>query len=546
MSVPTALPRSTDSAEASSREDRRALLAALQPAFDGLATTYELAGGEHKRRTYLDSAASNLRLRPAARVMRQALGHYANTHSKLHFGAHVMTRAYEQSHEAILDFVGANPDVYTAVFCGHGVTAGLNRMARQLLPSPGRHGQEGARDVVITTMMEHHANDLPHRKHAREVVHVPLETDPGGQAGRVDMQALEGAIQEHADRLAYVAITSASNVTGVANPVREIARLAHEAGARVVVDAAQSAAHMPIPIYDESTGHALDVVCLSGHKIYAPGSPGVIVARRELFEGREPQTVGGGIVSRVETGSYQITDRLPEREEAGTPNLPGAFLLAATLRILSRVGMDVVERHERELTQRALTRFSDIDGLTLYGSPDLEVAERIGVITFNLDALPHGLVAAALNDYFGIAMRNECFCAQPFVRQLLGRAGEAAAPVPSGDGAPAASCEEAGVSDAGASDAGAGGAQPRSQPGYQQPGMVRASLGLYNTEADIDYAAEALADLAARPEFYREQYQPAGGGSGDWRHQSFAFEPAEVFDLNAAANEAADEAVAKT
>jgi len=541
MSVPTALPRSTDSAEASSREDRRALLAALQPAFDGLATTYELAGGEHKRRTYLDSAASNLRLRPAARVMRQALGHYANTHSKLHFGAHVMTRAYEQSHKAILNFVGANPDVYTAVFCGHGVTAGLNRMARQLLPSPGRHGQEGARDVVITTMMEHHANDLPHRKHAREVVHVPLETDPGGQAGRVDMQALEGAIQEHADRLAYVAITSASNVTGVANPVREIARLAHEAGARVVVDAAQSAAHMPIPIYDESTGHALDVVCLSGHKIYAPGSPGVIVARRELFEGREPQTVGGGIVSRVETGSYQITDRLPEREEAGTPNLPGAFLLAATLRILSRVGMDVVERHERELTQRALTRFSDIDGLTLYGSPDLEVAERIGVITFNLDALPHGLVAAALNDYFGIAMRNECFCAQPFVRQLLGRAGEAAAPVPSGDGAPAASCEEAG-----ASDAGAGGTQPRSQPGYQQPGMVRASLGLYNTEADIDYAAEALADLAARPEFYREQYQPAGGGSGDWRHQSFAFEPAEVFDLNAAANEAADEAVAKT
>lgn len=538
MSAPPAPASSSPAAEAPSQENRRALLAALQPAFDGLETEYKLATGETRRRTYLDSAASNLRLQPAARVMREALGHYANTHSKLHFGAHVMTRAYEQAHDAVLDFVGADPAEYTAVFCGHGVTAGLNRMARQLLPQGAREqGQEEGRDVVITTMMEHHANDLPHRKHAREVVHVPLETDPEGQAGRVDMQALKSAIQEHADRLAYVAITSASNVTGVANPVREIARLAHEAGARVVVDAAQSAAHMPIPIYDESTGHALDVVCLSGHKIYAPGSPGVIVARKALFEGREPQTVGGGIVSRVETERYEITDRLPEREEAGTPNLPGAFLLAATLRILSRVGMDVVEEHERALTQRALTRFSEIDGLTLYGAADLDVADRIGVITFNLNALPHGLVAAALNDYFGIAMRNECFCAQPFVRRLLGRAGEGAAPAPSGDGAPAAACD-----DAGASDTSTVSAQSRSRPGYEQPGMVRASLSLYNTEADIDYAAEALADLAARPDFYREQYRAAGGGSGDWRHRSFAFDPASAFDLNATAEEAAREA----
>ncbi|PSR00195.1 MAG: aminotransferase [Bacteroidetes bacterium QS_9_68_14] len=535
MPAPTA---SSTVAESPSHGDGRALLDALQPAFDGLDAEYELATGEQKRRTYLDSAASNLRLRPAARVMREALGHYANTHSKLHFGAHVMTRAYEEAHEAVLDFVGADPEQYTAVFCGHGVTAGLNRMARQLLPAPGERGDsqrgESARDVVITSVMEHHANDLPHRKHAREVVHVPLETDPDGQAGRVDVQALEEAIAEHAGRLAYVALTSASNVTGVANPVRRVARLAHEAGARVVVDAAQSAAHMPIPIWDADTGHALDVVCLSGHKIYAPGSPGIIVARKELFEEREPQEVGGGIVSRVETGSYEITDRLPEREEAGTPNLPGAFLLAATLRILQRVGMDTVAAHERELTQRALTRFSGIDGLTLYGSPDLSEVERIGVMTFNLDALPHGLVAAALNDYFGIAMRNECFCAQPLVRQLLGRAGGGSAAPASGDGAPAsASCDDSAPGDAAAVVS----AQSGERPGYEQPGMVRASLGLYNTAADVDYAAEALADLAARPQFYREQYEPAG--SSDWQHRSFRFDPAETFDLSAAAKRAA-------
>jgi selenocysteine lyase/cysteine desulfurase len=522
----------TPSAEATPREDRRLQPGALASAFDGLDAEYELATGETRRRTYLDSAASSLRLRPAARAMNEALRHYANTHSKLHFGAHVMTRAYDEAHDAVLDFVGAAPGAYTAIFCGQGVTAGLNRMARQLLPPPEGQGRTAGRDVVITTMMEHHANDLPHRKHAAEVVHVPLETDANGQAGRVDMEALRAAVAEHAERLAYVAITSASNVTGVTNPVRDIARLAHEAGARVVVDAAQSAAHMPIPIYDDSTGHALDVVCLSGHKIYAPGSPGVIVARKELFDGREPQVVGGGIVERVETGSYQITDRLPEREEAGTPNLPGAFLLAATLRILEQVGMDRVEKHERELTQHALSRFSEIDGLTLYGAPDLEGADRIGVVTFNLDALPHGLVTAALNDYFGIAVRNECFCAQPFVRRLLGHAGGRSAPPAGGDGASTASCEDACGPDA----------PPR--PGYEQPGMVRASLGLYNTTDDIDAAAEALADLARRPDFYRAQYRPAGEGSGDWRHRTFRLDPAEAFDLKTAARRAAEAATA--
>jgi selenocysteine lyase/cysteine desulfurase len=218
----------------------------------------------------------------------------------------------------------------------------------------------------------------------------------------------------------------------------------------------------------------------------------VIVAREALFEGLEPQVVGGGIVDRVETDRYEITDALPEREEAGTPNLPGALRLAATLQLLGRIGMDLVAEDERELAQYALERFAAIDGLTIYGSHRLEVADRIGVIAFNLADLPHGLVAAALNDYFGVAVRNECFCAQPFVRELLGRAGNA------------------------------GGAADGAECGPEtQPGMVRASLGLYNTEQDIDAAVEALSDLAARPDWYREQYRPRLDGSGDWVHRSF-------------------------
>jgi selenocysteine lyase/cysteine desulfurase len=322
------------------------------------------------------------------------------------------------------------------------------------------------------------------------------------------MDALRAAIDEHADRLNYVAITAASNVTGIVNPVHEVARMAHEAGALCVVDAAQSAAHAPLSVQGREPSEAIDVLCLSGHKIYAPGSPGVIVARKELFEGLEPQEVGGGIVDRVETGRYEITDKLPEREEAGTPNLPGALRLAATLQLLGRIGMDLVEEDERELTQYALDRFEGIEGLKIYGAHRLEVADRIGVVTFNLDDLPHGLVAAALNDYFGVAVRNECFCAQPFVRQLLGRTGTNGEPT---------SDEECGPE--------------------TQPGMVRASFGLYNTRADVDTAVDALTDIAKRPNWYRRQYRPVMDGSGDWIPRDFEHPPDTEFSLTGAVDE---------
>ena len=486
-----------------SRAERQRRLEALRTQFTGLDTEYPLADGTTARRTYLDSAASNLRCTVADDIVERALRHYANTHSKLHYGAHITTHLYHQAHEIVGDFVGAT-DAYTTIFTGSGVTGGLNRMARVLADARQQAGTE--RDVVITTMMEHHANDLPHRKHAREVVHVPLEKDPDGQAGRVDMAALRAAIQEHADRLNYVAVTGASNVTGVVNPVHEVARLSHEVGALCMVDAAQSAAHMPVHIAGHEDEAAIDVLCMSGHKIYAPGSPGAIVARKAIFEGLEPQEVGGGIVDRVETDRYEITDTLPAREEAGTPNLPGAFRLAATLYLMGRIGMDVIEEEERALTQYALEQFDAIDGLKIYGSHRLEVADRIGVVTFNIDGLQHGLVSAALNDYFGIAMRNECFCAQPFVRELLGRGG--------GDGGEGGQCGP-----------------------QTQPGMVRASFGLYNTMADVNTAADALTAIAERPGWYQAQYRPVLNGSGDWTHREFEYDPNQAFSLTEAVDD---------
>ncbi len=376
--------------------ERRALLEKIRREFTGLDTRYDLADGRHAPRIYLDSAASNLRLQVADEVVRRAMAHYANTHSQLHFGARIMTALYEKAHRMALDFVGAT-DAYTAVFCGNGVTGGLNRMARVLKE------QRPDRDIVITTIMEHHANDLPHRKHVGKVVHVPVEKDPDGEAGRVNMTALGEAIRAHADRLNYVAITAASNVTGVVNPVHDIARLAHESGALVVVDAAQSAAHLPLSVAAPDEAESIDVLCLSGHKIYTPGSPGVIVARKALFESLEPQEVGGGVVDFVDAVRYEITSELPAREETGTPNLPGVLALYATLHTLSRIGMEVIEEDERALTQYALDRFEAIPGLHLYGSHRLEVANRIGVITFNL----HGRRGFRLIFHRGAKVRTD-------------------------------------------------------------------------------------------------------------------------------------------
>lgn len=490
----------TSSPAALPRAERKALLERLRSAFLGLDTAYPLVDGTTRRRTYLDSAASNLCLKPAYAVAREAMAHYANTHSHLHHGARIMTALYDRAHELALEFVGAS-DEYTAVFCGNGVTGCLNRMARVLKEKRPERG------VVLTTIMEHHANDLPHRKHVGEVVHVPVEKDPDGEAGRVDMAALRKAVRAYRDRLNYVAVTAASNVTGITNPIHEIAELAHRHGALVVVDAAQSAAHIPLSVEGEVPEEAIDVLCLSGHKIYTPGSPGVIVARKGIFAGLEPQEVGGGVVDTVDTRRYEILDKLPEREETGTPNLPGAIALGATLRVLQEIGMDVVEEDERELTQYALSHFDQIPGLHLYGSHRLEIADRIGVLTFNLVNLPHGLVAAALNDYFGIAVRNECFCAQPFVRQLLGISGD--------DGVAPESCFDTCTTD-------------------DQPGMVRVSFGLYNTREDVDVVVEALTEIASNAETFREAYFPVYDGSGDWRHKTFRYPLEEAFTIDGA------------
>ncbi len=463
----------------------------------GLDIDFKLATGASCRRIYLDSTATTLRLQIVQDVLNKYQPYYSNTHSLVHFGAKLSTMEYEWAHKMVLEFVHADPSSYTAFFTGHGTTAGMNRVAHTL------RTQRPERDVVITSVMEHHSNDLPHRKHFPHVVHVPAETG-ATSIGCVCVKAVENALKAYGERVNYVSITGVSNVTGIINPVRQLAELAHRYGALLVVDAAQMIAHLPIQMSgNEDKVHDIDVLVFSGHKIYAPGSPGVVVARKELFSGVEPQEVGGGMVDDVWLDRFTATAKLPDREEAGTPNICGSIGLATALCALDRVGMETIAREESELMSYALNELGAIEGVVIYGDDDAGRYERTGALSFNVKGVHHALTGAVLNDYFNIAVRNECFCAHPYVREMISEA---------------LAEEMNGLSN-----------EELEALAELQRGMVRASFGIYTTRDDVDALVQAVRAIVENPGFYEDNYQRVD--SGDYMHKTFKFDPGQLFSI---------------
>lgn len=480
--------------------DGAELLRRLRLAAIGLDAEYELATGEKTRRIYLDSTATTLRLGAVQDALDRYQPFYSNTHSVVHFGAKLSTREYGWAHDMVLEFVRADPATYMAFFVGCGATAGINRVARTL------REKRPERDVVVTSIMEHHSNDLPHRKHFPEVVHVPAEMAKSSM-GRVNLKRLRQAMEAHGARVNYIAITGVSNVTGIINPIHEIAALAHAHGALVVVDAAAMAAHRPIRVSGhDDRAHDLDVLVFSGHKVYAPGSPGVVVARQDLFAGLEPQEVGGGMVDDVYINRYSIMEQFPEREEAGTPNICGAIGLAASLYALERVGMRTIAERECEIVEYCLDRLSRIENVIIYGEPDCRTCERAGAVSFNIRSVEHGLTAAALNDYFNISVRNECFCAHPYVREMITEV---------------LAEEEDDLTD-----------DELENLADLHRGMVRASFGIYSTREDVDALTRAVTEIAGNPSFYEQNYERLA--NGDYEHKTFRFDHTRLFSVRAA------------
>ena len=466
------------------------LLTSLQASFIGCKTEYPTVDGKRGPRVYLDSAASTLMMAPAYEVGREFLKHYASTHSDLHYAARGASHAFEWAHERVLEFVDADPATYCCFFAGNGATAGFNRMAASLSRARPERG------IVLISEMEHHSNDLPHRHHNAQTIHIPCMGE-FERYGGLDMDKLRAIFDEHGENINYIAVTGASNVAGAITPLAEVAALAHAVGAFLIVDGAQMIAHAPLSMNDAD----IDVLVFSGHKIYAPGSPGAVIAKKSVLNAIKPAELGGGMVDDVYLEEFMPTATLPDREEAGTPNIVGGIMLGAVLDLLTRAGMDKVREKEIGLIDFAWNGLKDIEGVSVYGPEPSEVP-RTGTIAFNIKGFDHGLTAAALNDYHNIQVRNGCFCAHPYVRELLKRE------MWEMDIDPDAPNAEADVE--------------------RKRGMARASLGLYTTQADLEALLVGVRDLVERRDEILSLYEPVG--SNGYRHTRFNPAPMDLFD----------------
>jgi selenocysteine lyase/cysteine desulfurase len=448
----------------------------------------EVVGNKLVPRVYLDSTATALMPRCVHDTVRRYLeSSCANSHTQASLSGRATTAAIERSRELVGEFVGKAKD-QTVIFVGQGTTAAMNRLAAAMYRTPGD------RKIAVVTEMEHHSNILPWERAAGEENLRFVRTNDDGT---LDLRHLQEILQTDGAKVRVVAVTAASNVTGICNPIHDIARMVHRAGAEIAVDAAQAAPHMPIQMHLENDpAGSIDYLALSGHKLYAPGSPGMLVARERIFpSGCVVGDVGGGTVQYVGAEGVQYVERACEREEGGTPNIPGIIAIGAAIKMIQRHGMDQIVAHEQALVRRTFLLLDKRPGVVLYGAPN---ARRVGVMSFNLTDSPHGLTAAILSDYAGVAVRNECFCAQPYVRRHL-----LSTCVTTGENGP---CEIR----------------------VRERGMVRASFGMNTTTADVDAFARAL-------EWARDNIGKLRGNydedRGTFRHKTFR--PKMPFDLDA-------------
>lgn len=408
---------------------------------DGLAVP--CLDGRERPYVNLDFAASSSALTEVADAVTAFVPSYASVHRGAGYKSRLSTAAYESARATALAFCGERRTDDVAILCRN-TTEAINQLAYRLRFDPD--------DVVLTTVVEHHANLLPWGRLARRRY---VECGRDGTFGVDDV--IGGLDQKPRPRL--LALTGASNVTGFLPSLTPIVEAAHARGVPVFLDAAQLAPHRPIPA-------EVDYLAFSGHKIYAPYGTGVLLGPRASFLDGDPFLAGGGAVDLVDLDEVVWTEP-PDREEAGSPNVVGAVALEAALATLTALGWPAITAHEQALASRLRTGLAAIDGVSLLG-PGLET-ETLAIATFVVEGLPHALVAARLSAEWAIGVRHGCFCAHPYLIRLLGLS-------------PA--------------EIQAYRLQVLAGDHTAVPGAVRASCGISSTAADVDALLAALTVLA--------------------------------------------------
>lgn len=452
----------------------------------GLDKKVTLLDGSQKQYIYFDNAAST----PTFTFIRDAVNKTLEWYSGVHRGAGIKsliaTKAYDDSREIVAKFVNANLEKNTVIYTKN-TTEAINKVANRLNLTKD--------DVVICSVMDHHSNDLPWRKHAK-LIHADINED-----GTLNLNDLEEKIKKHQKRLKLVAITGAANVTGLINPIYQIAEMVHRYNSKILVDAAQLIPHRKIDIKPNDDDQHIDFLVFSAHKMYAPFGTGVLIGPKEIFEQGDPDYVGGGTVNMVSENEV-IWTHLPDKEEAGTPNLVGAVALAVAIQMLEKIGMENVANHEMELTEYAYKKMNELNDIEFLGPNKFSSFEnKLGVLTFNIKAMYHSLAAAILCYEGGIGVRNGCFCAHPYIKKLLKisdiEAQEMKKQILIGD---------------------------RSS----LPGAVRASFGIYNIKEEIDEFIHTIKIIVDKK--YRGKYI-LDRKSGSYHPENFRIDFEKYFSI---------------
>ena len=338
---------------------------------------------------------------------------------------------YEESRNYLLKYFNAPEDIYTAIFVAN-TTDGLNMLSNILINSKD--------DIVITTRMEHHSNDLPWR-------------------GKCNLKYVD----KYRERIKYITITGASNVTGYINDIKRIAKLIHKYGGKIIVDGAQLVPHKKVSMCQEDSSENIDFLVFSGHKIYAPFGSGAIIGLKESFNMNPPDSKGGGTVDLV-LDDREIWLNTPEKNEAGTPNLFGAVAIMEAMKEVERIGFDTIEKNEKELLKYIIDGLKDLSRVRLYADNE-NINDRLGILVFTIDGMSYEEVGEKLSEVRGIGVRQGGFCSHPYTRRVLGIADNELQNYISKNGV---------------------------------PGLVRVSLGIYNTKKEANIFLETIEYLCRR------------------------------------------------
>ena len=405
-----------------------------------------LEDGTTKPLINFDNAATTPALQPVLDEVENELSMYGSIGRGFSQKSNHSTDLYNKTRDKVLAFVGADPQQYTCFFVNN-TTDGLNKLASALIESED--------DLVLATRIEHHANDLSWRERCNVIY---AEVD---EQGRVDYDDLERLLQEN--DVDYVTVTAASNVTGYVTDVHRVAKLAHQYGAKIVVDGAQIVAHRAFSMLGETPEENIDFFVFSAHKMYSPFGGGAVVGLTEVLGQHMPEFYGGGTV-RIVSDSWVVYKDAPAVYEAGSPNYPGVIGMGKAIDVLQEVGFDDIAAHEQALIARLIDGLKKMDNVIIYGDSD-DLSDRVGVVTFNFSDINSYHLATKMAAIGAVATRRGAFCAHPYVWRLMGISEDTQRSF--------LECDDGNTA-----------------------GMIRVSFGIYNTEEEVDEFLQVLAEAA--------------------------------------------------